>query len=125
MIIRGFSNQGTDFSKVFRCNNRCNTFPIQKHLSCNSPVNRQCTRFGSGMNLVTSKCTPVYIALRSVKIYAATNDEAVFFSIRAFFHGHWQHTGQQGKGGDHLLFHSSTFTRSWTFRHLFVTVHVR
>ena len=84
MIIRGFSNQGTDFSKVFRCNNRCNTFPIQKHLSCNSPVNRQCTRFGSGMNVVTSKCTPVYIALRSVKIYAATNDEAVFFFYQGF-----------------------------------------
>ena len=77
------------------------------------------------MNVVTSKCTPVYIVLHSVKIYAGTNDEDVFFSIRAFFHGHWQATGQQGKGGDHLLFHSSTFTRSRTFRHLFVTVHVR
>ena len=54
------------------------------------------------MNVVTSKCTPVYTVLRSVKIYAGTNDEAVFFSIRAFFHGHWQPTGQQGKGGDHL-----------------------
>ena len=26
-----------------------------------------------------------------------------FFSIRVFFHGHWQLTGQQGKGGDHLI----------------------
>ena len=48
-----------------------------------------------------------------------------FFSIRIFFHGHWQLTGQQGKGGDHLLFHSTTSTRSRTFRHLFATLHVR
>ena len=34
-------------------------------------------------------------------------------------------TGQQGKGGDHLLFHSTTSTRSRTFRHLFATLHVR
>ena len=27
----------------------------------------------------------------------------VFFSIRVFFHGHWQLTRQQGKGGDHLI----------------------
>ena len=26
------------------------------------------------------------------------------FFIRVFFHRHWQRTGQQGKGGDHLLF---------------------
>ena len=32
-----------------------------------------------------------------------------FFSIRVFFHGHWRLTGQQGRGGDHLLFHFSTF----------------
>ena len=30
-----------------------------------------------------------------------------------------------GRGGDHLLFHSTTFTRSRTFRHLFATFHVR
>ena len=48
-----------------------------------------------------------------------------FFSIRVFFHRHWQFTGQQGKGGDHLLFHSTTSTRSRTFRHLFATLHVR
>ena len=51
----------------------------------------------------------------------------LFFSlsIRVFFHRHWRLTGQQGKGGDHLLFHSTTSTRSRTFRHLFVTLHVR
>ena len=47
------------------------------------------------------------------------------FSIRVFFHGHWRLTGQQGKGGDHLLFHSTTSTLSRTFRHLFATLHVR
>ena len=48
-----------------------------------------------------------------------------FFPIRVFFHGHWQLTGQQEKGGDHLLFYSTTSTRSRTFRHLFATLHVR
>ena len=48
-----------------------------------------------------------------------------FFSIRVFFHKHWRLTEQQVKGGDHLLFHSTTSTRSWTFRHLFATLHVR
>ena len=48
----------------------------------------------------------------------------VFFSIRVFFHGHWQLTRQQGKGGDHLIplynFHPLT-----NIRHLFATLHVR
>ena len=48
-----------------------------------------------------------------------------FFSIRIFFHGHWRLTGEQGKGREHLLFHSTTSTRSRTFRHLFATLHVR
>ena len=48
-----------------------------------------------------------------------------FFSIRVFFHEHWRLTGQQGKAGDHFLFHSTTSTRSRTFRHLFATLHVR
>ena len=34
-------------------------------------------------------------------------------------------TGQQRKGRDHLLFHSTTSTRSWTFRRLFALLHVR
>ena len=49
----------------------------------------------------------------------------VFFSIRVFFHGQWKLTGQQGKEGDRLLFHSTTSIRSQTFRHLFATLHVR
>ena len=48
-----------------------------------------------------------------------------FFTIRVFFHGHWRLTGQQEKGGDLLLFHSTTSTRSRTFGHLFATLHVR
>ena len=46
-------------------------------------------------------------------------------SVRVFFHGYWRLTGQQEKEGDNLLLHSTTFTRSWTFRHLFATLHVR
>ena len=49
----------------------------------------------------------------------------LFFSIRVFFHRRWQLTGQQGKGEDHLLFHSTTSTNSRSFRHLFATLHVR
>ena len=49
----------------------------------------------------------------------------VFFLYRGFFHRHWRFTGQQGKGGDNLLLHSSTSTRSRTLRHLFATLHVR
>ena len=48
-----------------------------------------------------------------------------FFSILIFFHGYWQLTGQQEKGGYLLLLHSSTCIRSRTFRHLFATLHMR
>ena len=49
------------------------------------------------------------------------DSNTIFFSIRVFFHGHWQLTGQQQKGGDHLLFYSTTSTCSQIFRHLFAT----
>ena len=48
-----------------------------------------------------------------------------FFSIRILFHRHWRFTGQQGKGEDHLLFHSTISTRSRTLRHLFATLLAR
>ena len=48
-----------------------------------------------------------------------------FFSIRVFFHRHWRFVGQQGKGGDHLFFHSTSSTCSQTLRHLFANWHVR
>ena len=52
--------------------------------------------------------------------------ENIYFFLSGFsFADKWQLTGQQGKGGDHLLFHSTTSTRSRIFRHLFVTLHVR
>ena len=49
----------------------------------------------------------------------------IYFSIRVFFHGHGRLTWQQGKGGDHFLFHPTTSSRSRTFRHLFATLHLR
>ena len=49
----------------------------------------------------------------------------IFFFYEGFLHRQWRFTGQQGKGGDHLLFHSTTYTRSRTLRHLFETLHVR
>ena len=48
-----------------------------------------------------------------------------FFFYQGFLHRHWQFTGQQGKGGDHRLFHSTTSTCSPTLRHLYATLHVR
>ena len=58
-------------------------------------------------------------------LLSLSSSRVVFFYIRVFFHGHWQLTGQQGTGGDHLSFHSTTSTRWWTFRHLFATLLVR
>ena len=49
----------------------------------------------------------------------------VFFFCQGFLHWHWRFKGQQGKEGDHLLFHSTTSTRSLILRHLFATLHVR
>ena len=48
-----------------------------------------------------------------------------FLSIRVFSHETLQTTALQGKGGEHLLFRSTTSTRSQTFRYLFATLHVR
>ena len=47
------------------------------------------------------------------------------FSIRVFFRRHWRFTGQQGKGGDHLLFHSTTSTHPRTLWYLFATLRAR
>ena len=48
-----------------------------------------------------------------------------FFFYQGFLHRHWRFTGQQGKRGNHLLFHSTTSTRSQTLRTFFTTLHVR
>ena len=61
--------------------------------------------------------------LKSVKI--PLSEHFFFFSIRVLFHRDWRLTGLEGKGGDHLLFHSTTSTSSRTFRHLFATLYVR
>ena len=42
-----------------------------------------------------------------------------------FFHRQWRFTGQQGKRGDHLLFHPITSTSSRNIRHLLASLHVR
>ena len=67
--------------------------------------------------------------LRSIFNVSKTKNEKrpkiIFFSITTFFHGHWRLTGQDWKGEDHFLLHSTTSTRSQTFRHLFATMHVR
>ena len=47
------------------------------------------------------------------------------FSIRVFFRRNWRVTGQQGKGGDHLLLHPTTSTPSRKSKHLFATLYVR
>ena len=49
----------------------------------------------------------------------------VFFAIRNYFHIHWQFIRQQRKRGYHLLFHSTIFIRSRTFRHLSAALHMR
>ena len=43
--------------------------------------------------------------------------ETFFFFYQGFLQRHCRFTGQQGKGGDYLLFHSTTSTRSRTLRH--------
>ena len=53
----------------------------------------------------------------------------IYKKKKFFYQGFFSRTltthGTAGKGGDHLLFHSTIFTRSQTFRHLFATLHVR
>ena len=54
-----------------------------------------------------------------------TNVLQLFFNQGFLSRALATHRGQQGKGGDHFLFHSTISTRSQTFRHLFETLHVR
>ena len=48
-----------------------------------------------------------------------------FFFYQHFLHRQWRFTGQQEKGGDHLLFYSTTSNSSRTLRHLVASLHVR
>ena len=47
------------------------------------------------------------------------------FFYQGFLFWHWKFTGQQGKGEDHHLFHSTTSTSLQTLRYFFATLHVR
>ena len=67
----------------------------------------------------------VTLVTKILKINISKAKNIVFFFYQGFFHRHWRLTGQQRKGGVHLLFHSTTSTCSRTFRHLFATLHVR
>ena len=63
------------------------------------------------------------------KIIKVIEDQFIFYQIFCFlsiyFHRHWRFAGQQRKGVNLRLFHATTSTRSWTFRHLFPTLHVK
>ena len=48
-----------------------------------------------------------------------------FFFLSGFSFTNTDVLGQQGKRGDHFLFHSTTSTHSRTFRHLLTTLHGR
>ena len=85
-------------------------------LYCNQSFSRFWTHFDDKPKILTYRQIPPNIFYLRL---------SYFFSIRVFFHGHWRLTGQQGKGEDHLLFYSTTSTRSRTFRHLFATLHLR
>ena len=65
----------------------------------------------------------------SVEILVLFSLLLFFFAFFFFYQGFLSRTlttcGQQGKGSDHLLIHSTTSTRSRTFRHLFATLPVR
>ena len=80
---------------------------------------------------VPSNKAPVILQSSSTKCYVTVPNDPIttsiffFFSVRVYFYGHWQLTGQQGKGGGLSLFHSTTSTRSRTFRHLCAILHVR
>ena len=75
---------------------------------------------------VCGRCTqPAITCSKVTKETLEQGVKYVFFFYQGFLHRHWRFTGQQGKGGDHLLFHSTTSTRSQTLRHLFATLHVR
>ena len=61
-------------------------------------------------------------------LWATVVRDSIGISFRlyqGFLRRHRQFTGQQGKGGDHPLFHSTTPTRSRTLRHSFATLHLR
>ena len=72
-------------------------------------------------------------ALSYLRLYLHINDQhthrtalsflfVCLFVYQGFLHRQWRFTGQQGKREDHLLFHSTTSTRSQILRYLFATL---
>ena len=83
-----------------------------------------------GPTLLAPLCNPSRIFWKaslklSIHILETSSSDMQFFFYQGFLHRHWRFTGQQGKEGDHLSFHSATSTRSLTLRYLFATLHVR
>ena len=72
-----------------------------------------CLMYGKNINVSYNYDTNFSHAIKKKKILPG-------FCI----HEHWRLTGQKGKGGNNLLFNSTTSTRSLTFRHSFATLHV-
>ena len=71
--------------------------------------------------IVSTQCNLVNFFSKYIMFFISASS----FLYQGILHRHWQFTGQQGKGGDHLLFHSTNSTRSQTLRHLFATLHVK
>ena len=74
--------------------------------------------------IVSTQCNLVNFFSKYIMFFTSPSF-FFFFLYQGILYRHWRFTGQQGKGEDHLLFHSTTSTRSRTLRHLFVTLHVK
>ena len=83
------------------------------------------------MRLNHSNCFPLKfmkfyrIVFFAENIQVTDSKLCIFFFLSGFSSQALTFTGQQGKGGDHILFHATTSTRPGTLRHLFETLHVR
>ena len=87
---------------------------------CNFKNTNSTTRFGF--------CKDFIIAISTNFLLGYICLDNSFLILTFFFLSRFSFTDtddSQGKGGDRLFFHSTTSTRSRTFRHLFATLHVR
>ena len=66
-----------------------------------------------------------YVSENSGMAIPLISELTSFFFYQGFLQRHWRFTRHQGKGGDYVLFDSTTSNRSRTLRHLFATLHVR
>ena len=120
---------------------------LKNHQSCNTTIPKVC-QGNSKFNvkscyklhwsiLFSNYCILVHILLCSNFLMLLINFTVwysdsilcirykIFYFIRVLFHRQRRFTGQQRKEGDHVLFHSTTSSRSQTLRHIFPTLHVR